>query len=108
MLEFDACVWGCEVPVGLSVVGISILLPGSDFVDEGLSVGDAAIEGRDVLIVEDVVDSGLTLGTLASVVVKRLLGCDHWSPGFEERCLSAGRSVISSPFQSRQPSRSSG
>ena len=44
MLEFDACVWSCEVPVGLGVVGISILLPGSDFVDEGLSVGDAAVE----------------------------------------------------------------
>jgi len=44
MLEFDASIFGGELPVGLGVVGIAIVLPGSDFVDEGLFVGDAAIE----------------------------------------------------------------
>ena len=44
MPEFDACGRSCEVPVGLGVSGISILLPGGDFIDQGLFVGDAAIE----------------------------------------------------------------
>jgi hypothetical protein len=44
MLEFDTCIWGSEVPVGLGVVGISVILPGGDFIDEGLFVGDAAVE----------------------------------------------------------------
>ena len=44
MLEFDACVGCCEVPIGLGVVGISVVLPSGDFVDEVLFVGDAAIE----------------------------------------------------------------
>jgi len=42
--EFDASRRCCEVPVGLGVIGISFLLPGDDFVDEGLFVGDAAVE----------------------------------------------------------------
>ena len=29
---------------GLGVIGISVVLPGGDFVDEGLFVGDAAVE----------------------------------------------------------------
>jgi hypothetical protein len=44
VLELDAGGWGGEVPVGLGVIGISIVLPGGDFVDEGLLVGDAAVE----------------------------------------------------------------
>jgi hypothetical protein len=44
MLEFDACRGGCEVPVGLGVVGVTVLLPGGDFLDESLFVGDAAVE----------------------------------------------------------------
>ena len=44
MLEFDACVGGGEVPVGLGVVGIAVMLPSGDFFDEGLLVGDAAVE----------------------------------------------------------------
>ena len=34
----------CEVPIGLCVVGIAIVLPSGDFVDEGVFVGDAAVE----------------------------------------------------------------
>jgi hypothetical protein len=34
----------CELPVGLGVVGIAVVLPGDDFVDEDLFVGNAAIE----------------------------------------------------------------
>ena len=44
MLEFDTCVWGREVPVGLGVVGIAVVLPSGDFVDEGLFVGNATVE----------------------------------------------------------------
>jgi hypothetical protein len=44
MLEFDARVWGCEVPIGLGVIGVAVVFPGGDFLDEGLFVGDAAVE----------------------------------------------------------------
>jgi len=44
VLELDASVWGCEVPIGLGVIGIAVLLPSGDFLDEDLFVGDAAIE----------------------------------------------------------------
>src|ERR1700730_10115853 len=44
MLESGTC-FGCgELPIGLGVVGVSILLPSGDFIDEGLFVWDAAIE----------------------------------------------------------------
>ena len=44
MLEFDTCVWGCEVPIGLGVFGVSVVLPGGDFIGEGLLIGNAAVE----------------------------------------------------------------
>ncbi len=44
MLEFDACVGCSEVPVGLGAVGITVVLPGGDFLDEGLLVGNPAVE----------------------------------------------------------------
>ncbi len=44
MLEFDACVGCSEVPVGLGAVGITAVLPGGDFLDEGLLVGNPAVE----------------------------------------------------------------
>jgi hypothetical protein len=44
MLKFDASIFGGESPVGLGVVGIAVVLPGGDFVDEDLFVGNAAIE----------------------------------------------------------------
>jgi hypothetical protein len=44
MLESDTC-FGCgELPIGLGVVGVSILLPSGDFINEGLLVWDAAIK----------------------------------------------------------------
>src|SRR2546430_6467133 len=39
MLKFDASIFGGELPVGLGVVGIAVVLPGGDFVDEDLFVG---------------------------------------------------------------------
>src|SRR5258706_14235476 len=47
--EFDTCIWGCEVPIGLCVAGIAVVLPSVDVLDEGLFVGNAAVEalGRD-------------------------------------------------------------
>jgi hypothetical protein len=42
--EFDASVRGCEVPIGLGVVGIAVLLPGGDLLSEDLLIGYAAIE----------------------------------------------------------------
>jgi hypothetical protein len=44
MLEFDACGGCSELPVCFGVIGIAAVLPGGDFVDEGLFVGDAAFE----------------------------------------------------------------
>jgi hypothetical protein len=44
VLEFDAGVGGCEVPIGFGVVFISIVLPRGDLVDEGLLVGYTAVE----------------------------------------------------------------
>src|SRR5947208_15160698 len=43
-VKFDASIFGGELPVGLGVVGIAVVLPGGDFVDEDLFVGNAAIE----------------------------------------------------------------
>src|SRR5215813_7364999 len=42
MLKFDASIFGGELPVGLGVVGIAVVLPGGNFVDEDLFVGNAA------------------------------------------------------------------
>ena len=44
MLEFDTCVGGCEVPIGLGVVCIAVVFPGGDLLDEELFIGDAAVE----------------------------------------------------------------
>ena len=32
------------MPVGLGVIGIAVLFPGCDFIDEDLLIGDAAVE----------------------------------------------------------------
>ena len=48
MFQSDAGIFGGELPVGFGVVGIAVVLPGGDFVDECLFVGNAAIEARDV------------------------------------------------------------
>jgi hypothetical protein len=42
--EFDTCIGSREVPVGLGVGGISVVLPSSDFLDEVLFVGNPAVE----------------------------------------------------------------
>ena len=44
MLQFDTSIWGCEVPIGLGVVGIAVVLPSGDFLDEGLLIGNPAVE----------------------------------------------------------------
>jgi hypothetical protein len=44
MFKFGASIFGGELPIGLGVVGIAVVLPGGDFLDEGLFVGNAAIE----------------------------------------------------------------
>jgi hypothetical protein len=43
-LQFNAGVGGSELPVGFGVVLVAIALPGGDFLDQGLLVGDAPIE----------------------------------------------------------------
>jgi len=43
-LQFDAGVGGFELPVGLGVVLVAVVLPCVDFVGEDLLVGDAAIQ----------------------------------------------------------------
>jgi hypothetical protein len=44
VLEFDASIGSCEVPIGLGMSGITVVLPSGNLLDEGLFVGDAAIE----------------------------------------------------------------
>ena len=44
MFEFDACIWGREVPIGFGMIGVAVLFPGVDFVDERLFVRNAAVE----------------------------------------------------------------
>lgn len=44
VFEFDPGVGSCEVPVGFGFAGIAVVLPGGDFLDESLFVGDPAIE----------------------------------------------------------------
>jgi hypothetical protein len=44
VFEFDAGVRGCEMPICLGMIGIAVLLPGCDFVDEDLFVRDSAVE----------------------------------------------------------------
>ena len=44
MSEFDPSVGGCEVPVGFGVIGIAVVLPGSDLFAERLFVRDAPVE----------------------------------------------------------------
>ena len=44
MLKFEARIFGGELPIGLGVIGIAVVLPRGDFLDEGLFVGNAAIE----------------------------------------------------------------
>ena len=44
MLEFNPSIGCGELPVGLGVIGIAIVLPSSNFVYQGLLVRDAAIE----------------------------------------------------------------
>jgi hypothetical protein len=44
VVEFDTGSFGCELPIGLGVVKVSIALPGSDLFGECLDVGDATAE----------------------------------------------------------------
>jgi hypothetical protein len=44
VLKFDTSSFGCELPVCLGVMRVAVVLPGGDFVDEGLFVGDRAIK----------------------------------------------------------------
>jgi len=47
IISLDARVGGCEVPIGLCAVCISVGLPGGDLLDEDLFFGDAAVETLD-------------------------------------------------------------
>ena len=44
MLEFDAGVCGCKVPVGPGMLGVAVRFPGGDFVNQRRFVGNAAVE----------------------------------------------------------------
>jgi hypothetical protein len=44
VLEFDAGLFGCEVPIGFGVVAVTVALPRRDFRNESLVIWDAAIE----------------------------------------------------------------
>ena len=44
MLEFNAGVVCCELPIGVGVVFVAVFFPSRDFFDEGFPVGNAAVE----------------------------------------------------------------
>ena len=44
MFELNASVLSGEVPIRFSVIDIEVVLPGGDFVDDGVLVGNATIE----------------------------------------------------------------
>jgi hypothetical protein len=44
VLEFYAGILRCEVPVCFCVIGITVVFPGGDLVDEGLFIRDAPVE----------------------------------------------------------------
>jgi hypothetical protein len=44
MLEFNAGIVGCELPIGFGVVFVAVFFPSRDFFDEGFPVGNAAVE----------------------------------------------------------------
>ena len=44
MFEFDAGLFGCEVPIGFGVVAVAVALPGGDFCDDGFLIRDASVE----------------------------------------------------------------
>ena len=44
MFELNASVLGGEVPIRFGVIDVAVVLLGGDFVDEGVLVGNAAIE----------------------------------------------------------------
>jgi len=47
VLEFDASVRRCEVPVRRGVIGIAVVFPGGDFVDERVFIRNAPVETLD-------------------------------------------------------------
>ena len=44
MFELDAVVCRGELPIGFDMFFVTAVLPGGDFLDEGLLVGDTSIE----------------------------------------------------------------
>jgi hypothetical protein len=67
MLKFDASIFRGELPVGTGVVGIAVVLPGGDFVDEDLFVGNAAIEAAMARSISDRAISGFVRAVRYSI-----------------------------------------
>ena len=82
MLKFDACVWSCELPIGLGVVDITVVLPSGDFLDEGLFVGNPAVEALGCQDAEFGLRQIEPTAVLWSVVPFEAL---HQPPGFDGR-----------------------
>jgi hypothetical protein len=74
MLKFDASIFGGELPVGLGVVGIAVVLPGGDFVDEDLFVGNTAIEA---LRRSDALAPGLIWGATDRTLQRSPCSCEE-------------------------------
>src|SRR5215813_3352397 len=68
MLKFDASIFGGELPVGLGVVGIAVVLPGGDFVDEGRGTAGRAWRPRS--------------STHAAWPTSAAFNCGRWSSAF--------------------------
>ena len=41
MLEFDACIGRRELPIGLGVIGIAVVLPSGNFVDAAVEASQS-------------------------------------------------------------------
>ena len=85
MFEFDAGVGGCEVPVGLGVVGIAVVPPCGDFLDEGQFVGNPAVEALGRQDAEFGLRQIKPTAMLWSVVPFEAL---NQPPGFDKRSLT--------------------
>src|SRR3979409_976592 len=73
---------GWELPIGLGVVGIAVVLPCGDFLDEGLFVGNPAVEALGGQDAEVGLRQLETTAMLWSVVPFEAL---DQPPGFEGR-----------------------
>jgi hypothetical protein len=70
VLEFDAGIFGCEVPIGFGMVAVAVARPRCDLRNECLVVGDTAIEA---------------LRGQSAMIVTPIDSCSHFVSSFQNR-----------------------